>query len=61
MQNYEAEDWWRNLEDGEKLSLIMKEKPKYLQYSGLMKFAIWNNYNKNPQKLFDKYVEKIIN
>ena len=55
MKEYEAEDWWRNISDEEKLSLIIKERPDYLRYSGLMKFAILNNYNKNPQKLFDKY------
>jgi len=50
--------WWRHLTDDKKAELIVVEHPDCLNQSDLMRFALWRLYNRNPQKLFDKYVEE---
>ena len=54
----EALAWWRHISDDVKTDLIVKEHPKCLNKSDLMRFALWQYYNKNPQKLFDKWIEE---
>jgi hypothetical protein len=55
----EALAWWRQcLTDEQKADLIVKEHPKCLNQSDLMRFALWRLYNKNPQKLFDKWIKE---
>ena len=55
----EAIAWWRNcLTDNQKVDLIVKEHPGCLNQSDLMRFALWTKYNKNPQKLFDKWIKE---
>lgn len=54
----EALTWWRHISDDMKADLIVKEHPKCLNQSDLMRFALWQLYNKNPQKLFDKWIEE---
>lgn len=41
-----------------KADLIVKQHPDCLNQSALMRFALWQRYNKNPQKLFDKWIEE---
>lgn len=50
--------WWRHISDEEKADLIIKQHPNCLNQSDLLRFALWNSYNKNPQKLFDKWIEE---
>lgn len=55
----EAIDWWRHcLTDEQRGELIVKEHPECLRQSDLMRFALCCLYDKNPQKIFDKWIKE---
>lgn len=54
----EALAWWRHISNDMKADLIVKEHPNCLNQSDLMRFALFQLYSKNPQKLFDKWIEE---
>lgn len=55
----EALAWWRHcLTNDQKVELIVKEHPNCLRQSDLMRMALWILYNRNPQKLFDKWIKE---
>jgi hypothetical protein len=55
----EAIMWWRHcLTPDQKADLIVKDHPNCLKQSDLMRMALWRLYERNPQKLFDKWIEE---
>ena len=45
--------WWNGMTDNQKADVIMKHHPACMQLSSLARFALFTNYNKNPDKLFN--------
>jgi hypothetical protein len=55
----EARAWWENcLTSDQRVQLIIKQHPGCDTGSGMLLFGLHVSYSKNPQKLFNKWIEQ---